>query len=121
LARNLHQNEINLDKQRKEKKVVEESKNEATALRVAIEERKRLAMQAQAKRTLADTDEKYARKSVLDDLEADWKYQEQCKDDEKYALEVRSLSLTSLSPLPSPSSPSLPSLISSLSTAQRAT
>jgi hypothetical protein len=100
VARNLHKNEMELEKRRKEQKSLEENKNESTALRVAIEERKRVAMQAQAKRSLAEADEKYARKSVLDDLEADWKYQEQCKDDEKCALEV--CSSTPPPPLPQP-------------------
>ena len=88
LAQRLHESEMSLEKQRKQKKVSDENKNESVALRCAIEERKRLAMVAQQKREQAESDEKYAKKSVLDDLEADWKYQEQCKDDEKLALEV---------------------------------
>lgn len=91
LAQRLHESEMSLEKQRKQKKVFDENKNESVALRCAIEERKRLALLAQQKREQAESDEKYAKKSVLDDLEADWKYHEQCKDDEKLALEVQYL------------------------------
>lgn len=88
MAESMHKNELEMDKSRKEKKKMDEQKNEAVALRVAIEERKRIAKLAQSKREMEESDEKYARQSILDDLEADFKYNEQCKDDEKLAFQV---------------------------------
>ena len=84
----MHKNELQLDKNRKEKKKTEEQKNEAVALRVAIEERKRIAKLAQSKREMEESDAKYARQSILDDLEADYKSSKQCEADEKIAHEV---------------------------------
>jgi hypothetical protein len=119
LAYRLHENEKNLEKQRRQKKISEENKNESVALRFAIEERRRVASLAQKKRDQAENDEKYAKKSVLEDLEADWKYQDLCKDDEKLALEVPSTaccahphSLPAPAPTPTPTPTPTPCSIS---------
>jgi hypothetical protein len=70
-------------------KKMDEKQNESTALKIAIEERKSMALRAEAKRTMEAKDAEVARMSVLDDIESDYKLSKACEGDEEYALRVK--------------------------------
>jgi alpha-ketoglutarate-dependent taurine dioxygenase len=88
-AKSIQQDDLLREKELKEHKERNEYKGEAAALRIAVEERKQLALRAQSKRQLEESDEKYARQTILDDVESTFKQEATCKADMEYALQVK--------------------------------
>ena len=89
LAKDIDQCERSIAKDMERMRRDEEKYNESTALHIAIEERKALALRAQEKRDREAKDAEIARMSVLDDIENDFKLSKACEGDEEYARQVR--------------------------------
>lgn len=58
---------------------------EAEALKIALEERKKMKLEAQAKKELEEKDCSYAKQTVLADVENDYQHRELCAKDDDYA------------------------------------
>mmetsp|Transcript_10381 Transcript_10381/g.15779 ORF Transcript_10381/g.15779 Transcript_10381/m.15779 type:complete len:414 (-) Transcript_10381:151-1392(-) len=88
-AKDVEQTEKEMAKELDEMRKAEEKNNESAALKLAIEERRAQMVRAQAKRDMECKDAEFARLSILNDIDSDFKLEEKCKDDEAYALKVK--------------------------------
>lgn len=89
LAQDIHETEQSMAKEFENMKKMDEKENESTALQIAIQERKFMAIRAEAKRAMEAKDAEVARMTVLDDIENDYKLSKACEGDEEYALRVK--------------------------------
>ena len=75
----------------KEEKSQELKKNEAAALKIALEERSISKQKAENKKRIEKEDADFAKKTVLDDIDETINFENLCSKDSEYALEVEKL------------------------------
>ena len=77
-----------IEREAKESASLEEKRGEEEAMRVAIEERRRIKAIAEEKKKIEKADAEFAKKSILEEIDERHRIEELCEKDEDFAKQV---------------------------------
>lgn len=81
IAEKLHDEELR-------EQSVAECKGESMAMKLAIEERRRVKMEENTRMALSESDFEFARQTVLDEIDAECEMKQSCEKDDEFAKQL---------------------------------